>query len=117
MLIWRQYAPLVFLNARRLSTELRGLAHSREDIRVVVIDASATSGVDSTATTAFKAARDDLAAAGIALWVADIREASWQRIVATLKAADAPIPLVFDSLADAVTRYERLGANDGPSKG
>jgi len=115
MLIWRQYAPLVFLNARRLSNELRALVQERENIRVVVVDGSATSGVDSTATTAFLAARNNLAAAGIALWVVNIRDFTWNRITATLVAAGAPIPPRFDSLADAVARFEQFGAAEGGS--
>lgn len=109
MLIWRQYAPLVFLNARVLTTELRTLALRREDIRVVVIDATASSGIDSTAANAFIAVRDDLAAAGIELWVVNVREAGWKVVVAALAAAGAEVPSVFESLADAVARFEELG--------
>jgi MFS superfamily sulfate permease-like transporter len=117
MLIWRQYAPLVFLNARRLSNELNALAQGRSDVRVVVVDGSATSGVDSTAGTAFRTARDDLAAHGIALWVANLRDGAWERIVANLTNIGAPIPPRFDSLADAVREFERSGANVEPSAG
>ena len=106
MLIWRQYAPLVFLNARVLSNELRTLALGREDIRVVVLDATASSGIDTTAASAFIAASHDLAAEGIALWVVNVREAGWKMVVAALNAAGAAIPPVFESLTDAVARFE-----------
>jgi MFS superfamily sulfate permease-like transporter len=109
MLIWRQYAPLVFLNARRLSNELRARAAERDNIRVVLFDAAATSGVDATATSAFVAARNDFAAKGIALWVANVHQTSWSRIVAALSNAGTPVPPHFDSLADAVDRYQKLG--------
>ncbi|MFQ5527759.1 MAG: SulP family inorganic anion transporter [Thermoanaerobaculia bacterium] len=112
MLIWRQYAPLVFLNARNLSNKLRALALGRDNIRVVVLDATASAGVDSTATTAFIAARNDLLAAGVALWLVNVQEDTWQRIVATLDAAGAPIPLRFDSLDEAVARFEQHGPDD-----
>ena len=115
MLIWRQYAPLVFLNARVLSNELRRLALGREGLRVVVLDATASSGIDSTAATAFIAARDDLAAAGIALWVVNVREAGWELVVAALDAAGGAIPPVFESLADAVARFEQFGTAEGGS--
>ncbi|MEE8511085.1 MAG: SulP family inorganic anion transporter [Acidiferrobacterales bacterium] len=115
MLIWRQYAPLVFLNARVLSNELRRLALGREGLRVVVLDATASSGIDSTAATAFIAARDDLAAAGIALWVVNVRETAWELVVAALKAAGGAIPPVFESLADAVARFEQFGTAEGGS--
>ncbi len=112
MLIWRQYAPLVFLNARVLSNELRRLALGRQGIRVVVLDATASSGIDSSAATAFIAASNELAAEGIALWVANVREEGWGLIVSALTAAGAEVPPSFDSVADAVTRFEQFGAAD-----
>jgi SulP family sulfate permease len=115
LLIWRHYAPLVFLNARRLSIELRGHVKQRGNIRVVLLDAAATSGVDATATSAFVAARDELAADGVALWVANIHDKSWTRIVAALTIAGSPIPRVFSSLSDAVDAFQELGdANPEP---
>ncbi len=109
MLIWRQNAPLVFLNARRLSNELRAQVKKHGDVRVVLLDASTTSAVDATAASAFVAARDEFAADGIVLWVANAHEKSWHRIVSALSNAGAPIPPQFDSLAEAVDRFERLG--------
>ena len=109
MLIWRQYAPLVFLNARVLSNELRRLALGRQGIRVVVLDATASSGIDSSAATAFIAASNELAAEGIARWVANVREEGWGLIVSALTAAGAEVPPSFDSVADAVTRFEQFG--------
>jgi len=115
MLILRQYAPLVFLNARVLSNELRTLGLGREDIRVVVLDATASSGIDTTAASAFIAALDDLAAGGIALWVVNVREAGWKTVVAALDARGAALPPVVESLADAVARFEQFGAAEGGS--
>ena len=109
MLIWRQNAPLVFLNARRLSNELRAHVKEHDNVRVVLVDASTTSAVDATAASAFVAARDEFAAEGIVLWVANVHEKSWHRIVSALSNAGAPIPPQFDSLAEAVDRFERLG--------
>ena len=106
MLILRQYAPLVFLNARVLSNGMKRLALGREGLRVVVLDATASSGIDSTAAEAFRAAREDLAAAGIELWVVNAREEGWKVVVAALNAAGATIPPTFESLADAVARFE-----------
>jgi MFS superfamily sulfate permease-like transporter len=114
MLIWRQYAPLVFLNARRLSNELRRLVGEREGLEVVVLDASATSVVDTTGTTEFAVARDNLAAAGVELWVVNPRPAMWTRVVAALDAVGAPVPPRFDSLAEAVTTFERRRENERP---
>ena len=113
MLIWRQYAPLVFLNARRLSNELRLHVEERDNIRVVVLDAAATSVLDATATSAFLAARDEFAEKGIALWVANVRETNWNHTVSALSNAGAPIPPHFESLADAVAQFEQVSATKG----
>jgi MFS superfamily sulfate permease-like transporter len=106
MLIWRQYAPLVFLNARTLSNRLRERALDRADLRVVALDATASAGLDSTATAAFLGVQNDLHAAGIALWVVNIQEDTWQQLVATLRTGGGPIPRRFDSLDEAVARFE-----------
>ena len=107
MLILRQYAPLVFLNARVLSNEMRRLALGREGLRVVVLDATASSGIDSTAAEAFRAAREDLAGAGIELWVVNVKEKGWKVVVAALESAGATLPPTFESLAEAVSRFEQ----------
>ena len=109
MLIWRQYAPLVFLNARNLSNRLRELALARDDIRVVVIDATASSTLDSTAAVAIFSARDELQEAGIAFWVANVKEDTWQRVVTGLEARGGTIPRRFDSLDEAVDWFEQHG--------
>jgi len=115
MLIWRQYGPLVFLNARVLSNELRSVALGHHDIRVVVLDATASAGIDSTAANALIAARDDLGAEGIDLWVVNPRQTGWNMVVAILEASNAVIPPVFESLADAVARFEQVSATGGGS--
>ncbi len=107
MLIWRQDAPLVFLNARRLSTELHNLTDGRDDLRVVVIDCSAMAEIDTTATSAFEAVHRDLATRGIELWVSGIRDRNWHRVVVALEEAGAPHPPRFASNAAAVAEYER----------
>ena len=112
MLIWHQYAPLVFLNARVLSNKLRRVALGRKDIRVVLLDATASSGIDSSAVSAFIAASNDLAAEGIVLWVSNVRDESWDLIVAAMQASGAKIPPSFDSVTDAVARFEQYGATD-----
>ena len=112
MLILRDYAPLVFLNARRLTNQMKALAFARKGLRVVVIDATASSGIDSTAAAAFRAARDELAAAGIDLWVVNARAEGWRLAATTFEAAGAPLPPRFTSLREAVARFEREGAVD-----
>jgi MFS superfamily sulfate permease-like transporter len=75
----------------------------------VVIDATASSGIDSTAADAFRVARDELAAAGIALWLVNVRAEGRRLVVAALEAAGAAVPPTFESLAEAVARFERSG--------
>ena len=109
MLIVRHYAPLVFLNARVGTSRIKELALAREGLRVVVIDATASSGIDSTAADAFRVARDELAAAGIALWVVNARAAGWRLGAAAFETAGAPLPPRFESIREAVARFERSG--------
>ena len=109
MLIVRHYAPLVFLNARVGTRRIKELALAREGLRVVVIDATASSGIDSTAADAFRVARDELAAAGIALWVVNVRDEGWRLGAAALETAGAPLPPRFESIREAVARFERSG--------
>jgi MFS superfamily sulfate permease-like transporter len=85
---------------------MRRLALDLDGLRVVVLDATASSGIDSTAAEAFREAREDLAAAGVALWVVNARDEGWKVVVAALNAAGATIPPMFESLADAVARFE-----------
>jgi len=109
MLIWRQYAPLSFLNARCLSEKLLGLVREREGIRVVVLDATASAGIDTTAISAFTSAIDDLAAARVEVWAVNVRDVAWQRIAARSEVQGISLPLRLDSLAEAVERFEQTG--------
>ena len=115
MLIWRQYGPLVFLNARVLSNELRSVVIGRQEIRVVVFDATTSAGIDSSAANTLIAARDDLSAEGVDLWVVNPRQTGWNMVVAMLEAANLPIPPVFESLANAVARFEKVSTAKGGS--
>jgi SulP family sulfate permease len=108
MLIWRQYGPLVFLNSRVLSNELRSVAQGRKDLRVIVFDATTSAGIDTSAANALLAARNDLSAKGIDLWVVNPRQKGWKLISAILETANAAIPPVLESLGDAVARFEKV---------
>jgi high affinity sulfate transporter 1 len=110
MLIWRQYAPLVFLNARNLANKLRDLVGERSGVRVVAIDATASSGVDTTAISAFASAVEELRGAGIELWVVNVRDVAWQRIVAKLEEEGIAVPLRLDSLDEAVDRFKQAAS-------
>ena len=112
-IVWRQEAPLVFLNARRLSDRLRGLA--TEGVEVVVFDASAITGVDSTGLAAFRAAADSLATVGIDLWIVNplVRSLEKARTRSALLGLD--LPPLFDSIDEAIAAFEqRAGSDDHP---
>ena len=117
MLIWRHYGPFVFLNARTLSIELHGLVRAREAIRVVLIDATAVSRIDSTGAAAFSTLQDEFTREGIELWIANARKAGLKMLVGILDAAGAENPPVFESLGAAVDRFEQFGTADGESDG
>ena len=82
---------------------------ARDDIRVVVIDATASSTLDSTAGVAIFSARDELQEAGIAFWVANVKEDTWQRVVTGAGGQGGTIPRRFDSLDEAVDWFEQHG--------
>jgi len=107
MLIWRQYGPLVFLNARELAGKLKDLVASRAGVRVIVIDATAAAGIDTTGANALVTTARSLRAQGIELWLANPRARGWRLLVEVTKAANAPLPPRFDSLQEAVDHYER----------
>ncbi|MGI9479887.1 MAG: SulP family inorganic anion transporter [Hyphomicrobiaceae bacterium] len=113
LLLWRFYGPLVFLNARRLSETVRQLLDQHEDTKVVLVDASAISGIDSTGTTAFRKLAEDLADQGVEMWVANLRQTPWERVAATLALSDTPqIVKRFGTLEDAVSSYDKRQSPD-----
>jgi high affinity sulfate transporter 1 len=102
LLIWRYYGPLVFLNARRLSDELRAELAEREGTRVVLIDGTASSGIDSTGSAEFAKLRDDLAAEGIEIWACGFRQDIRERINASHEAKQLPLPRHFETASVAI---------------
>lgn len=114
VLIWRQYGPLVFLNARVLSEELRAVVAKRDDIKLVIFDATTSAGVDTTAADALIEVKQELEESGIGFWIVNPRQAGWKMAVASLEAAKLDIPKVFDSLAEAVAAFQSK-SGDGQS--
>jgi SulP family sulfate permease len=114
ILIWRQYGPLAFLNARVLSEELRAVVAKRNDIKLVIFDATTSAGVDTTAVDALIEVKQELEQSGIDFWLVNPRQAGWKIAVATLEAAKLDIPQVFDSLAEAVNAFQSK-SGDGQS--
>jgi MFS superfamily sulfate permease-like transporter len=107
MLIWREYGPLVFLNARELASKLKDVVASRAGIRVIVIAATAAAGIDTTGANALVAAASSLRTQGMELWIANPRERGWRLLVEVAKAAKASLPPRFDSLQEVVDHYQQ----------
>ncbi len=107
VLIWRQYGPLVFLNARILANQLRDIATRRKDTKVIVFDATTAAGVDTTAAEALLGVFKNLKAEGIEFCIVNPRQKGWDMAVASLKAAELAIPDRFDSLSDAVAKFQQ----------
>lgn len=107
LIIWRQYGPLVFLNARVLTNELRSVAKTHGDVRVIIFDATTAAGIDTSAAEAFHVAHKEFLVDGIELWVANPRQKSWGMIVTLLNSMNAVIPRKFESLDDAVEEFEK----------
>ena len=106
MLIVHQYGPLVFLNARILADSLRKAASVDRDIRVVVLDATSSSAIDTSAADKIVTVRDELAAQGVELWIVNPRQKGWKLVVAFLTSKQVAIPRVFETLPDAIASFE-----------
>jgi sulfate permease, SulP family len=106
MVILHQYGPLVFLNARILADALRKATQVDRHVHVVVLDATASSGIDSSAADKIATVRDELAEAGIELWVVNPRKRGWRIVESLLTVKKGAIPRVFDSIPDAILAFE-----------
>ncbi|MBF0311337.1 MAG: SulP family inorganic anion transporter [Magnetococcales bacterium] len=73
LLVYRLYAPLIFANARYVTTRLKALIASAEPpVRCLVIDAQAITDMDITAAQRFAELHRDLQTAGIEIKIADV---------------------------------------------
>lgn len=106
MVILHQYGPLVFLNARILADALRKAAQVDRKIQVVVLDATASSGIDSSAADKLASVRTELAGAGIELWVVNPKQKGWRFVEALLRVKKVAPPRVFDTIPDAIAAFE-----------
>ena len=105
MLIWRQDAPLIFLNVRRLVSELETLTADRDDLELVVVDCSAMSDIDSTATLAFARLSRAFEGRQIDFWATHIRDRIWDRALAALDPNRERHVQRFATNADAVVAF------------
>lgn len=105
LLVWRQEAPLVFLNARRLSDRLRALI--TPDVEVLVVDATVVSGVDTTGLTASMALGADLRAQGVEVWIVHPLARTWDRAEQQVTAAGRSLPPLFETMDEAAHAFEQ----------
>ncbi len=106
LLVGVVYLLFYFLNARILADSMRKAALVNQDIRVVVLDATASSGIDTSAADKIATVRDELADRGVECWVVNPRREGWKTVEAFLTAKQAAIPRVFDTLQDAIVFFE-----------
>ncbi|MBF0158142.1 MAG: SulP family inorganic anion transporter [Magnetococcales bacterium] len=72
LLVYRLYAPLIFANARHVTSRLRALvAEADPPIRWIIIDAQAITDMDITAAQRFAEMYREMQAAGIEIKIAD----------------------------------------------
>ena len=106
VLVWQPDAPLLFLNARNLSTEVRQLVQQRPGIQGVVLDASQVLVIDSTSASAFVTLDADLQARGIDTCVTGATERTWSRLLAMAEIADVAPPRSFATNEEAVAAFD-----------
>lgn len=75
----------------------------------------AGAGKPSVAADERGSARQDLVGDGADLRVVIPRQTGWNMVAAVLAAANLAVPSVFESLANAVARFERVSAAKGGS--
>ena len=76
-------------------------------MRVVVVDASAVFGIDTTGMTEFLKTSEDLRSDGVDLWVAGPMLQTWAKIeVAAAEMSQEP-PRMFETLDGAVLEFRQ----------
>jgi MFS superfamily sulfate permease-like transporter len=105
LVVWRQEAPIVFLNARITASRLRALA--TEGVEVVIVDISPVSAIDSTGFNTLSTAMLDLRSRGVEMWVVNpsLRKQLEEEQVAAVMGVN--LPVTFESVADALAQFAR----------
>jgi MFS superfamily sulfate permease-like transporter len=106
MLILHQYGPLVYLNARMLADALREKVLASDGIHVVVLDATASSGLDTSAANRIASVAEEMAARGIAFWIVNPRQQGRMVVDGLLQGRKPRDFRYFATLQDAVAYFE-----------
>ncbi|MFV0258096.1 MAG: SulP family inorganic anion transporter [Acidimicrobiales bacterium] len=113
LVVVRLDGPLVFVNARVTARQI--LRAGRADgVRVVILDASAVTALDSTGLSAGLVVADRLRHRGGDLWLAAVNEQVWRRYQ---RLSEGRPVRVFDTVADAVAAFPADGRPDGSAAG
>jgi high affinity sulfate transporter 1 len=104
LVVYRQEAPVVFLNARSLTDELRDLA--TEEVQVIVFDALTVSSIDSTGFAALSSLSDELASRGIELWAVNPSIQMAGMLDEEAAVLGIAMPRRFQSLDEAVAAFD-----------
>ncbi len=115
LMIYRLETPIVFLNARRTTDQLRQLA--TDHIRVIAIDASAISSIDSTGFSALHSVRDELASKGTEIWVINPSIRKRALVDEQADTLDVTLPRRFETYDDMLKAYRQLDTPDQAESG
>jgi MFS superfamily sulfate permease-like transporter len=108
LLLYRFDAPLFFANADVFRDRLRErIADAEQPLRWVVIAAEPITDIDTTAAGTLDDLQDEIAAAGITLAFAELKDPVRQRLRRYGALAKVPDDLIFPTVGAAVTGYLR----------
>ena len=111
IVVYRQEAPIVFVNARRVTDQLRDLATPA--VQVVVIDVGAVSTIDSTGFEELRKLRDEFERRGVELWVVNPSIRRRRMVEHQAEVLGVAIPLDFETHDEALAEYRRRFSGAG----
>jgi SulP family sulfate permease len=112
--VLRMDGPLFFASAKRLQDRVGDLVAHRDDLRAVVLDASAIADLDASGAHALAELASDLEAAGVELHLATVR-GPVRDVLARASAWDLQGDRIHASLTDAVAAVDPSGVLCRPS--
>ena len=105
LVVFRQEAPVVFLNARRTTDHIRNRAGP--GVEVVLLDRTRISTIDSTGYSALQMLRDDLEQNGVEMWVVNPSQAKRAEIDNEAEVLGDTLPDRYESLDAAVAAFRQ----------
>ncbi|MGI9621246.1 MAG: SulP family inorganic anion transporter [Acidimicrobiales bacterium] len=105
MFVFRYEGPIVFVNARSITDQIRLLVGP--DVKVVLLDTSAVSSFDSTGLAMMTMLRDELAARSVEFWLVNPSIRKRRMLDGEGEALGVILPKRFDSIDEAVADFQR----------